>query len=346
MDSVLIDAWLGGLDRIPILDEASIALARERVRELGASLGLPAVAIGRMVNIASELGHNHLAHARDGAIAVVPVERAGVAGLEVFAADRGDGIRRPDEAMAGAARSLVPKIPGSDESLGVGVSAVVELADEVDFDVRVEEGTCVRARVFGNVVPRRREVGIYGRPYPGEHVNGDHAAFVRLDDALLLGVADGLGHGPYALDASRRATDIVRQHATAPLERIFDRCDAGLTETRGAVMALARLPEPGDRVEAACAGNVSVHVAGPGVAETFSGPPHVLGTPVDRRRTTQRDLSIHARDVIMLFTDGLTTRASLAGELDLLREHPIFIAYQLFHRFGRDNDDVLVLVAK
>jgi hypothetical protein len=42
----------------------------------------------------------------------------------------------------------------------------------------------------------------------------------------------------------------------------------------------------------------------------------------------------------------VASRAAIADDLALLREHPVVIAHQLFERFGREDDDALVLVAK
>jgi hypothetical protein len=50
--------------------------------------------------------------------------------------------------------------------------------------------------------------------------------------------------------------------------------------------------------------------------------------------------------VVMLFSDGLSTRLSLSEEPELLREHPILIAQKLMDAFARDNDDALILVAR
>jgi len=79
-------------------------------------------------------------------------------------------------------------------------------------------------------------------------------------------------------------------------------------------------------------GDVSLHVQG---LETHR---RVIGHPlVD-------ECALAQGDVVMLFTNGISTRADLEGELDLLREHPIVIAHQIVHRFARDDDDALVLV--
>src|SRR6185295_18454260 len=99
-----------------------------------------------------------------------------------------------------------------------GLSSVLRLADEVDFDVRIGEGTCVFARKLVEPPPHKSEVAIFGRPHVGERISGDDAAFVRDGSSLLIAVADGLGHGSEARAASGAAVSFVRDHATlAPL---------------------------------------------------------------------------------------------------------------------------------
>ena len=342
MDSVLIEEWLGDSERIDVLDEASVSAVREEVRHAGARLGLSNTVVGALVNVASELGHNQLAHARRGSVVVRAIARDGVPGLEIVAADCGEGIADPVTALRGAPPAT--SRPGA--SLGVGLAAVLELADEVDFDIRLHEGTCIWARKFAAAVPRRREVGIYGRPFPGELVSGDHGAFVREGDSLLVGIADGLGHGPQARAASTPAIDTLRERRNLSVDRVLEECHLNIAGTRGAVMAVARIPEPGETVETSCVGNVSAHLYGLDRSRRIMGPSFVLGSPGRIRKPSREDFSLSARDVVALFSDGLTTRTDLEGDLALLREHPIVIAQELVRRFGRDNDDVLVLVAR
>lgn len=51
-------------------------------------------------------------------------------------------------------------------------------------------------------------------------------------------------------------------------------------------------------------------------------------------------------ETLVVYTDGIASRPSIAEDFALLREHPIVIAHQLALRFARDDDDVLVLVAR
>jgi anti-sigma regulatory factor (Ser/Thr protein kinase) len=338
VEGVLTDSWLPDAHVIPIADEASVSLARDAVRREGARLGLSAVVIGALAHAASELGHNQLAHARGGQIALREIGRDGVPGLEIVAADRGEGILRPGTAFAGTGQSKT--------GLGVGLAGVMELADEVDVDVRLGEGSCVWARKFAEPVRRRREVGVMGRAHPLERVSGDHATFARLPDALVIAVADGLGHGPLAREASDA---VVRSVAKAPhreLRAIVEECHDAVKGTRGAVMSIARIEEATGDLSGATVGNVTLYVCGPAVSARLGASSSVLGARGPKRPVRVEHAAVSARDVVIAYTDGITARASLEGELDLMREHPIVVAERMIERFAREDDDVLVLAAR
>ncbi len=309
------------------------------MRSQGALVGLPAVKTAQLVNVASELAHNQLAHARGGFIAVRPVVRRGVQGLEVIAADHGEGIADPSRALEGR--------PSRAGSLGVGLAAVCELADEVDFDVRWGEGTCVFARVFSHVATRGLEVGILGRPCDGERISGDDAAVARTEDRLLVGVADGLGHGPLAREAAAGAARVLRAAPDAAPDAVLAASHRALAGTRGAVMAVCAIEEGTRDVLLASVGNVSAHVYGFGPSRRFDGSSFVLGDPGRApRRISTENRRLERAEVLVLFTDGVSSRANLEGDRDLLRQHPIRIAQQVLERFGGSRDDALVLVVR
>jgi len=337
METFLIDVWLRDTaDSLSILDEASVSLAREAVRREGERLGLPVPVVASLATAVSELGHNQLKHGHAGLIALRAIARDGVPGLEIVAADQGDGIQNPTQALRGAG--------STSGGLGVGLSAVRSLVDEVDFDIRFGEGTCVWARKFATPVRRRRELGILGRAHPTERVSGDAAGFVRLEGSLVLAVADGLGHGPAAREASMLAVRHVLERPERPLPELQQECHGALSQTRGAVMALARIAE--DEATIASVGNVAAYLCGPNTSHRFAGSQFALGVPTLVRNVRLHSAPVGPRDALILHTDGLSARASLDGELDLLREHPIVVAHAMLERFGRDDDDALVLVAR
>ncbi|MBI2388244.1 MAG: ATP-binding protein [Deltaproteobacteria bacterium] len=338
MDALLIDRWLEGSPYLATIDDASAALAREEVRVTGAQLGLPAEAIAELAIAVSELVSNQIRHARFGRIAVRGIERDGVRGLEIVAADRGPGIADPTAALLGT-----PRISGS---LGTGVSAVMKFSDEVDFDVRLGEGTCVWARRFARPVARRREVAMLARPLVGERASGDDGTFFRREGALIVALADGLGHGPQAREASAAAIDAVRR-PFADHHELFLRANEELVSTRGAVMTVVEIDEALDVVQQTAVGNVSAMIVGKDGLRTFLAPSMILGPHRDalRGRTrTERHALSSSRDVVVLFSDGLTTKTRLDVRDEVVRAHPLRIAHHLLGAFGRDNDDATVLV--
>jgi anti-sigma regulatory factor (Ser/Thr protein kinase) len=340
METFLIDRWLHGTTPEATLDEASVAVARERVRAEGAAIGMTVESAARLATAVSELGHNQLRHARFGSIAVRRIARAGVAGLEVIAADRGDGIA--DVSRIGA---RVSRPPGA-ASLGIGLSAVLELSDEVDFDVRLGEGTCVWARKFAGSVPHARSVALFGRPIDGEPRSGDDAAFVRFEDgALLLALADGLGHGREARSAASDAVAGVLGAPDSSLDAMFERCHATLARSRGAVMSVVRLA-PGGAVDVGMCGNVSVRKVGrrPGGEVRFAGPSFALGTPGPAPRMRVEHDVLDAHELLVAFSDGLSSR--LAVDASLFGEPPVVAARKLLDEFSDGRDDALVAVVR
>ncbi len=334
-----MSAWLGDAEAIPVLDDASLTLVRQRVRALGAEMGLPTTEFETMATVATELARNQLRHARAGRIAARTVVRAGVRGMELVAADRGKGILEPGLALDGVGRAS--------GSLGQGLAAVREACDELDFDIRIDRGTCVWARRFEAPPPYRCEVAILGRPCVGETDSGDDGAFVRGDEHLTLGVIDGLGHGILAQDVATTASSCFRERAEEAPAAILDAVDEALRGTRGVVMAAARIDHQMRQLEQAALGDIRTHIYRPRECVCIASGAGVLGEKRARRggwKVEREELREH--DVVVMFTDGLTTRVDISEERALLRRHPVAIAEHLLAHFGRDNDDVLILVAR
>jgi anti-sigma regulatory factor (Ser/Thr protein kinase) len=332
----LLTQWLGGTQARPILDEGSAALAREWVREAGRAQGLGPVEIEQLALATSELVHNQLDHARGGAVAVRPVWRGGVAGVEVLAVDRGPGIANPAEALHGRINST--------GSLGAGVSGVLRQADEVDVDVRWQEGTCVRARKYVRPPAPRCEVGVLGQPCSGEQVSGDQAAWSWDEAGLLATVVDGLGHGWAAREAADVAVHAVLTHSDQEPRRILEYCDGGLRETRGAAMAVVRLGYSG-LLRHICIGNVATLMVGPRRHQFFTCLPGAAGMPHQRIDRGHECMVQDERSLLIMYTDGLSEYC-IPSDPALLYHHPLEVASHLLTRYARQGDDALVLVAR
>jgi anti-sigma regulatory factor (Ser/Thr protein kinase) len=337
---LLISRWLRSFSTsIPIYDDASVSSARERVRQTGNEWNAPKELVESVALIASELTRNQLVHAKQGYFAVRSIERDGNKGLEVIAADLGPGIEKPNAAIAGT--------PESPRGLGAGLSAVARFADEVDFDSRLTEGTCIVARKFQNKISRAADGAIFGRPFPGEVISGDDAGFFHTPHGFLAVVCDGLGHGPEAREASHEAVAAAGENPDAELVDVVTRINARVARTRGCAIGLLRFDKRRPELECVSAGDVHTQVYGRTTMHAFAAMPMVLrGADLPRRRIRVDGCAAEPNSIVVLFTDGLTSKTSLRNRPDLLRQSPVAMAQHLIETEARPNDDAMVLIAR
>ena len=97
---------------------------------------------------------------------------------------------------------------------GTGLGAVGRLASDFDVYSLPGRGTVVSARVTGGRERseiRQTQRWVAAKPVAGEIVSGDAWAARFEGGFVLLVVADGLGHGPIAAEASGEAVLLLRE---------------------------------------------------------------------------------------------------------------------------------------
>jgi anti-sigma regulatory factor (Ser/Thr protein kinase) len=337
---VLVARWLGSTtNSIPIYDEGSVSSARQLVRETALSVAASRNLVESVALIASELAHNQLAHARQGYLAVNAIERQGVKGLEVIAADLGPGIGKRILTDGGGVRS--------EGSLGAGLEGVWRLADEVVLDTRSAEGVCVVARKFESHTEPNCEIAVVGRPYPGEIISGDDSICIQSESGFVAAVCDGLGHGPEAREASNRAIDVVGANPHIGLGEILVAVNAAMAETRGCVIGLARFIKETRVLQCILAGDVRAQLYHYRDSHFFTPTPVILGgVASQQKRIRVEETPVAPGCVLVMFTDGLETKTNLKGQLEMLRRPAIAIAQHLIETHSRNTDDSLVFVAR
>lgn len=340
----LIDRWLQDCtDTVATIDDASLSVVRERVRDAGRRAQLDATLIETVAIVATELARNQLRYAKHARMGVRCLERNGVAGIEIVAADRGPGIADPAGALMGRTGQSAAAT-----TLGAGLASVRHLADEVDFDIRVGEGACVWARKYAQPVDSPcREVALYGRTCPGESISGDDAIFYRTGTEFVAALADGLGHGRLAREASAAAMSLFDIAAAPSLPELFRRTDQALADTRGAAMGAVRFDAAAKTVAFGAAGDIGCHMYRLKHAHYFAATPYMLGHTEQQQREIRIETEpADAGAVLVLFSDGLKTGVTLKEQLEILRRPVAAIAQYLVQTFGRNNDDAMVLVAR
>ncbi len=185
------------------------------------------------------------------------------------------------------------------------------------------------------------QYGIVFRPKAGQSVSGDAYLLMELGDMCMAAVADGLGSGEEAAQAARAAVTVVSEQPWSELPDILRRCHQALRGTRGAVIGLLKIEWPQGRVSYAGVGNVDFRSC----SATGFQPINAYGIVGSRLPEVQVFKGVYTPgDVFVLSTDGITRQFSLDKLAPARGQSPQVLAEQIAAHFGRQEDDVTVLV--
>ncbi len=181
----------------------------------------------------------------------------------------------------------------------------------------------------------------------GEAMSGDHYLICRVLDRILVAVVDGIGHGPEAAHASRRAVSILEANAGESLVSLFALCHKELRDTRGMVMSLATFDGQSESLTWLGVGNVQGRLLRADTTLvhreeellTYSGVvghemPAVLVFSV---------LPVFKGDVLILATDGISHEFTKSVHIGRSAHQ---IANDILTKHSTDVDDALVIVVK
>jgi serine phosphatase RsbU (regulator of sigma subunit) len=182
------------------------------------------------------------------------------------------------------------------------------------------------------------------RPATGEEACGDAFDIHHLEDGWLVLVADGLGHGPAAAEASQRAVAHTRKllatDPSAGLRQILESCHRALAGTRGAALALCRLLPGAGKLRFSGVGNValSIHPERRGLGISMPG---VVGYRM--RKTQVFESALEPGDLVLLYSDGISSRFSLKS-LAALPLNQLVERLEADH--GKSHDDATVVAVR
>ena len=320
-----------------IHDDSQVGAARRRARQV-ADLGrLDAVLKEHVAIVATELATNMLKHASGGELLIQPIPDESFHGVELIAVDRGPGL--PDVARALEDGHSTRGTPGT------GLGAARRLSNEFDVFSESGRGTVVLSRIGTTAAASQPvlRVGAIATNAPGEEVCGDQWAISFRGDTASLVMADGLGHGLLALEAASAAVRAFVADDTVSPADFLARAHVTLKSTRGAVVAMARVHLHTTSVTFAGVGNIAGVIIRRDARD--QGMVSTNGT-VGAESPSIREFSYEwpAGSLLVMHTDGLRTRWSLADRPGLAACHPATIAAVLYRDCLRGRDDATVVV--
>jgi hypothetical protein len=205
----------------------------------------------------------------------------------------------------------------------------------------------IAMRVFGRGgagAPRALELGVVCLPIPGESICGDAWAIAAEPTRFSALLADGLGHGPHAADASEAAARILAADPQGMPGALLEDMHRALRGTRGAAAALARVDLLRDEIRFAGVGNIMASVYEGAVRRQMVSHNGIVGSNVHKFQEFTQPW--HPGSLLVLCSDGLNTRWDLNRYPGLIDCHPSVIAGVLYRDFARRRDDVTVLVLR
>jgi anti-sigma regulatory factor (Ser/Thr protein kinase) len=252
---------------ISVTESSQVSEVRRAATALAQRIGFSEVDAGRAAIVATELATNLVKHGGGGSVLASLFSEQGRDGLELIAVDHGPGMgdvsacRRDGHSSSGSA--------------GQGLGAIERLSQFTDIASWPGLGAAIMARLekaspAGTVKQKADSPlcwGAISTAKPGEEACGDAFGLaVSRDGQPAILVADGLGHGPAAAEASTAAVRLFASRAgtdTDPVDSLT-RIHDGLRSTRGAAVAVAFLDLARHRVLFGGIGNIAGAVASPG----------------------------------------------------------------------------------
>lgn len=176
------------------------------------------------------------------------------------------------------------------------------------------------------------------------HASGDLHAIVPGNGFDLIGVIDGLGHGPEAQRAAQTCAALLREHAGKPVLDLVRDCHEGLRGTRGVALTLADVDMKLESLEWVAVGNVEGLLLRPGArgaAPAAIQRGGVVGYRLPPLKSSR--VRLERGDLLVFATDGV--RSGFAPHVDPTPS-VAEIAATIAQRFGKGSDDMLVLVMR
>lgn len=325
---------------VKVEEESQVGDARRQFSRLATEIGFDETDAGRVALVATEMAGNLIKHTPGGGrLLAQPRLQGGVLGLDILSLDRGPGI-----ANVGAALRDGFTTAGSP---GTGLGAISRLADHFDIHSLNGVGTAILARLWpkGGEPPRALlEIGAVQLSKPRESVCGDNWAILPRPEGAILLVADGLGHGPGAAEASGEAVRTFRAHPDSPPVRAIEEIHAALRSTRGAAIAVALLDAEAGQVRYSGVGNIAGSVAGGEREHSMVSHNGTAGHQVGRLQ--EFTYAWPAGTLVVMHSDGLQARWTMAKYPGLAGRDPALVAGVLFRDFCRETDDATVVVVR
>ena len=323
----------------PIEDGSHVAAVRRVAERFVTRIEFGETRRGQVGLVVTELATNILKHARRGEILLTECRDGDHRGIEILSIDSGPGFDVESSMRDGQSTT---------GSLGQGLGAVQRISDEFSVFSQLSKGSVALSRIwsqpFGQAERRFFAVGAVNVPKPGEERCGDDwAADVGRNRAAIM-VADGLGHGLLAAEASASAVEVFARDPQRAPTLTLEEMHRALRPTRGAAVAIASIEFEKDTTIFAGVGNITGVIVADNAKRNLVSHNGTAGHVATRFHGYTYPMDRHS--MLVLHSDGLATHWNPADYPGLWTRDPSIVAGVLYRDFTRGRDDVTVVVGR
>ena len=315
-------------------DASAVAACRNAVLTMAGRLQFPAARADQLALAVTEAASNLHKHARQGSLLLSVNRDVEAPGIDLVTIDSGPGLPDVTAAMRDGHSTA--------GTLGIGLGAIRRLADFCDLYSVPGRGTALIARFWpAPCQPVIRCAGLV-RPITGEFECGDVYGAVLTDDTMTGVLCDGLGHGPLAAAAAAEGVTAVLDQPAGEPAALLERVHRRMSGTRGGAVGIVQI---GDHVARfAGLGNIAASILSEGNRKSMLSVPGIAG--YQARTIRQFEYEVPPGAVVILHSDGVSSRWEAASVPAIETRDPLLIAAMLLAEAGIHRDDAGLLVLK
>lgn len=330
--------------RYRIEDRSYLSILKKEIGRAAEGIGFGTEKIGRIDIVINELASNLIKYGqRKRELLWKTFSWEQEQGIEILAIDGGPGILNPVRALQDGY--------STSGTAGEGLGAIQRLADTFDIYSQVGQGTVVLVRLFARDQAKGagREFVVAGISIAksGEKLCGDgyYIDYSAAQQRYRILILDGLGHGPEAYAAAQSAIKEYLKIESKEQGEVLRQIHEGIKKTRGAVAMALRFDFKEQAISFCGVGNISGRLVGYENTKALSSFNGIVGHVISARLHEQL-MPWERGKLLVVHSDGITTRWDLSKYQHLQKHDPAVIAACLYRDFNRGTDDVTVVVSK
>lgn len=318
---------------------SQVSSVRRAGTEMCRKLGFDDVRCGELAIIITEAATNIGKHANSGQIYLRAISAGDKHGIEVIAVDSGPGMRDIEINFEDGNSST--------GTSGTGLGAIKRLAHFIDIYSEYNKGTVLLMIMWADpdiLSENFWEIGNMCLPIASEEICGDSWVAVGSETGLSVLVADGLGHGQGAAEASLLAVKALQKDPDFFPHRIMQNSHLLMRGSRGAAVAVARIDVQANELRYCGVGNIAGCIVAQEKRQHLISHNGIVGNNMHK---TQEFLHPWSEDaIVIMHSDGIGTKWSIEHYPELDKRHSSVIAAVIHRDFTRGRDDATIVVLK